>query len=151
MYAHDAFATVSNEPKPGKKYFSVCEANEALNYVSRVADDITNRYQRAVEVRRRIEQPDGNSPLEQLRDEYESLMDELNEFIDELALVGVELKDFERGLIDFPALHDGREVYLCWKRGEESVHAWHEVDAGFDGRQDVRALHQATSEASHDV
>jgi len=141
MHAHDAFATVSSEPKPGKKYFSIGEANEALNYVSRVANDIADRYQRAVEVRRRIERPGTNKSLKRLRDEYESLMDELNEFIDELALVGVELKDFERGLIDFPALHEGREVYLCWQRGEGSIHAWHEVDAGFAGRQDVQTLH----------
>jgi len=50
------------------------------------------------------------------------------------------LKDYEMGLIDFPAVHQGREVYLCWKLGEKQIVAWHEVDAGFSGRRDVKEL-----------
>jgi hypothetical protein len=47
------------------------------------------------------------------------------------------LRDLERGLVDFPALRDGREVYLCWVEGEEDISYWHELDAGFDGRQQL--------------
>ncbi|HUX86133.1 MAG TPA: DUF2203 family protein [Chloroflexota bacterium] len=39
------------------------------------------------------------------------------------------------GLVDFPAERDGRVVYLCWRRGEDQIHYWHELDAGFAGRQ----------------
>ena len=140
MRTQNASSDVQNAPKPGKKYFTVEEASRALKFVSRVADDISDRYRQAVQVRERIEQPEPGNQLDQLRDQYENLMDELNEFIDELVLVGVELKDFERGLIDFPCLHEGREVYLCWQRGEEGISAWHEIDAGFTGRQDVGVL-----------
>lgn len=140
MSTEHASITVANRPKPGKKYFTVQQANQALEYVSRVVDDITDRYRQAVEIRQQIEQVAPDQTLEDLRDSYEGLMDQLNEFIDELALVGVELKDFERGLIDFPALHEGREVYLCWHRGEQSIVAWHEIDSGFAGRQDVAQL-----------
>lgn len=49
--------------------------------------------------------------------------------------LGVEIKDFERGLCDFPSLRDGRVVYLCWMRGEDSIEWWHDLDAGFAGRQ----------------
>jgi len=45
------------------------------------------------------------------------------------------VKDLTIGLIDFVALHDGREVYLCWQYGEESIQFWHEIEAGFAGRQ----------------
>ena len=140
MSGENAAATVISPPKPGKKYFALDEAERALPYVRRVADDIADRYERAVSVRQRIEQTDMEDPLEELRDEYEKLMDQLNGLIDELGLVGVELKDFERGLIDFPSLHEGREVYLCWQRGEDTIQAWHEVDTGFAGRQEIATL-----------
>lgn len=140
MSGENAFATVVNSLKPGMKYFTLDEAERALPYVRRVADDIADRYERAVSVRHRIEQTDMEDSLEEMRHEYEKLMDQLNGLIDELGLVGVELKDFERGLIDFPSLHEGREVYLCWQRGEDTIQAWHEVNAGFSGRQEVGAL-----------
>ena len=54
----------------------------------------------------------------------------------ELDEMGVQIKDFERGLIDFPAMRDGKVVLLCWQLGEnEELSWWHDVDAGFAGRQ----------------
>jgi hypothetical protein len=47
----------------------------------------------------------------------------------------VVLRDLDRGLVDFPAMRDGREVYLCWEEGEDEIAFWHEPDAGFAGRQ----------------
>ena len=47
----------------------------------------------------------------------------------------IQIKDLDRGLIDFPAYHDGREVYLCWERGEEGIEFWHELDDGYAGRE----------------
>ena len=49
--------------------------------------------------------------------------------------LGVEVKDLDMGLVDFPSLREGREVYLCWKVDEPTVAFWHELDAGFRGRQ----------------
>ena len=55
--------------------------------------------------------------------------------LSELEDLGVQLKDFERGLIDFPSLRDGRVVLLCWQLGEgDELEWWHDVDAGFAGR-----------------
>jgi len=55
--------------------------------------------------------------------------------IAELEALGVQLKDFDRGLVDFPSLRDGKVVLLCWQLGEgEEVEWWHEMDAGFAGR-----------------
>jgi hypothetical protein len=50
---------------------------------------------------------------------------------------GIVLRDLDRGLIDFPSLRDGREVYLCWVEGEDDIGYWHELDEGFDGRQPI--------------
>jgi|SRR6185369_927467 hypothetical protein len=53
----------------------------------------------------------------------------------ELEALGVQLKDFERGLVDFPSLREGRIVLLCWQLGEgDELEWWHDVDAGFAGR-----------------
>jgi hypothetical protein len=49
----------------------------------------------------------------------------------------IVLRDLDRGLIDFPAMRDGREVYLCWIDGEPDIGYWHELDAGYAGRQEV--------------
>jgi hypothetical protein len=43
----------------------------------------------------------------------------------------------DQGLVDFPHLKEGREVYLCWKHGEEDIRYWHEIDAGFAGRKRI--------------
>jgi hypothetical protein len=47
----------------------------------------------------------------------------------------IVLRDLDRGLVDFPAMRDGREVYLCWIDGEPDIEFWHELDAGYAGRQ----------------
>ena len=50
--------------------------------------------------------------------------------------LGVQLKDYDRGLIDFPSMREGRVVLLCWQLGEgDEIEWWHEVDGGFSGRQ----------------
>jgi hypothetical protein len=56
----------------------------------------------------------------------------------ELRQLGIELKDHYIGLIDFPCRLNGREVYLCWRLGEADVAFWHELDAGFAGRQKLQ-------------
>jgi hypothetical protein len=60
---------------------------------------------------------------------------ELRESMLELRALEVVLRDLDRGLVDFPALREGREVYLCWQEGEDRIGFWHEPDAGFAGRR----------------
>ena len=67
---------------------------------------------------------------------YINLLAKIGERAGELEALGVQLKDYERGLIDFPSMRDGRVVLLCWQMGEgDEVSWWHDVDAGFAGRQ----------------
>lgn len=65
----------------------------------------------------------------------ERLVEQLNERLARLNAWGVELKGLDEGLIDFPSEREGRVVYLCWRLGEERIAWWHELDAGFGGRQ----------------
>lgn len=58
-----------------------------------------------------------------------------SEAIQEIEQLGVHIKDFRTGLVDFPYDRDGRIVYLCWKPDEDEIGWWHETDAGFAGRQ----------------
>ncbi|MDT4898557.1 MAG: hypothetical protein QOH25_3634 [Acidobacteriota bacterium] len=67
---------------------------------------------------------------------YVSLLIELLASTGEIETLGVQLKDYARGLIDFPSLRDGRVVLLCWQMGEgDQIEWWHDVEAGFAGRQ----------------
>ncbi len=63
--------------------------------------------------------------------------DKMNSLVCELSDIGCELKDWECGLVDFPARLDDRDVFLCWKLGEEQVSQWHEIHAGFTGRESI--------------
>jgi hypothetical protein len=60
---------------------------------------------------------------------------ELRESMLELRDRDIVLRDLDRGLVDFPALRDGREIYLCWEEGEAEIAFWHDPDAGFGGRR----------------
>ncbi len=53
----------------------------------------------------------------------------------ELSEAGIQVKDLEAGLVDFPHLRQGEEVFLCWKLGEETIGYWHELESGFAGRK----------------
>ena len=68
--------------------------------------------------------------------DYVQALAALAEASGELEGLGVQLKDYERGLIDFPAMRDGRVVLLCWQLGEgDELEWWHDLEAGFAGRQ----------------
>ena len=73
----------------------------------------------------------GSATLSKLLPDF----DRLHELLHQIQEMDIEVKDLVTGLIDFVALKDGREVYLCWKYGEEQIQFWHEIEAGFQGRQ----------------
>lgn len=67
--------------------------------------------------------------------EVERLTNALNAGLHQLNDLGVELKGLEMGLVDFRAIKHGHEYYLCWRLGEPRIAYWHELDAGYAGRQ----------------
>jgi hypothetical protein len=69
------------------------------------------------------------------RAEMESHMQRVRESIAEIDSIGVQVKDIESGLLDFPCRLDDQVVLLCWRMGETSIEYWHTVEAGFKGRQ----------------
>jgi hypothetical protein len=136
--------------KPAKKYFTVEQANATLPLVraivgdiSRLAHDLRERQRRMARLRDPGREGalgrDYLEELEQMEADFEADRERLQGYVRELSALGVELKDYFLGLIDFLARRDGRDVYLCWRLGEGDVEHWHELDAGFAGRQKLFA------------
>jgi hypothetical protein len=69
------------------------------------------------------------------RAEVEEHLKQVQESIAEIDAIGVQVKDLDSGLLDFPCRIDGQVVLLCWRMGERAIEHWHTVDAGFQGRQ----------------
>jgi len=126
-----------------RKTFCVEEANRALPFVTRVVSDIVDLHEQIVLCRRtmeRIEMGLHGGDQRVYEAEYRTSMTRLRDLVHELDLVGVDLLDFERGLISFPTLHDGREAALSWHLGEQEVAYWHEPEGGMDSRVPIASL-----------
>jgi len=126
------------------KFFTVDEANRTLPLVGRIVADIVATHQRLLaridEYRAYGQHTEAfKARRRELEEEMRELTDRVNGFVAELEEIGVEFKGFEEGLVDFHGMLDGRAVLLCWKIGEENIEWWHEVDAGYRGRQRLPA------------
>lgn len=123
------------------RVFSLTEANRSLVLVRRIVADIVANVARLMDLRNKREELSRAVPIDDqiqvLQRESETIVAKLNSLQAELTEIGVELKDWESGLVDFPGLHEGRKVWLCWKLGEEGIAFWHEHDEGFRGRKAI--------------
>ncbi len=126
-----------------KKLFTLEQANSSLVLLRRIVAEIMQEYGKLLELEEIIdsaEKTDSYSRLESARQSLVQSVDVLQTCLDELDQIGVELRDFSRGIVDFPYLHKGRVISLCWLFGEAKVSHWHERDAGFACRQPVSLL-----------
>ncbi len=123
------------------QYFTLQEANEALNIIRPLMDEVQMIRQKILE-----NQPEawpaieksagngGNRALSNLVQDFEKL----DALVHQIQDTGAQIKDINTGLLDFSALKNGREVYLCWQHGEDDIQYWHEIEAGFTGRQPIQ-------------
>jgi hypothetical protein len=126
-------------------YFTPAEANAQLERVRPAAEALVahrRAMSKAAERRARLVQRiAGNGgdfdPQEPrtLEEQFEREGEAVARCIQELETLGVQVKDLDRGLVDFPALREGEEVLLCWQVGEDEVAFWHGVEEGFAGRK----------------
>ena len=121
------------------KWFTVADANRALPLVSRVARDVAATYARLEELRRQRQAPVGadRQTAEECERQARRAAERLDEFAGELGELGVQLKNLELGLVDFPGRRNGRRIMLCWKLGEPQVRFWHDAGAGFADRRPI--------------
>jgi hypothetical protein len=123
-----------------KRYFTVEEANrliprleKALSEIKTLRRELTTLGGELTPMFEVIYQNGGHpkSP------EFIKRVGQFREGIDRIHAYGCLIKDLDPGLIDFPHMRDGREVYLCWRSGEREILYWHDVDTGFAGRQPI--------------
>lgn len=122
------------------KLFTVEEANSLLPDVRPIVRSIQRAHRRVTTMRSAAKQAaegaesGGGGMLAGAR--YAELLMELSAAASQLEALGIQLKDYNHGLIDFPSMRDGRVVLLCWKADEgDNIEWWHDVEAGFAGRQ----------------
>jgi hypothetical protein len=78
-----------------------------------------------------------SSEQRELHAAIEKVARDINNFLEELEQIGCLFKGFEEGLVDFYGQLEGRDIFWCWKVGEERIEHWHEVEEGYSGRQPV--------------
>lgn len=122
------------------RYFTLQEANAALTVIRPLMDEV-----QAIRLDLLARQPDvwpvveraagngGSRTASKLVREFERF----DALVHQIQATGALFKDINLGLLDFPALKDGREVYLCWKYGEGEIAHWHEIELGYAGRQPI--------------
>lgn len=123
------------------RFFTLQSANRTLPLVRRIAEDIRALYptlRERVEAFQRVSIDTATkAELSELRSRIDDVARQINSCLAELDQIGCVFKGFEEGLVDFYTWYDGRPVLLCWKVGEPEIMHWHEVDAGFAGRQPI--------------
>lgn len=138
MNSQNAATAEPNAEPRRQRLFTIESANRALVLVRKVVQDIVDRYSELMRLRAECEELSAaittEDQLERLQERIEQATDALNKPCAELREIGCDLKDWAGGLIDFPAMHQGRKVWLCWRLGEPTVAHWHELDAGFASR-----------------
>jgi hypothetical protein len=125
------------------RFFTAAEAQRTLPLVRRIVADLMSEYPRWRAAVGRFEllsagaRADQGETAEQAaaRNEVTAAASRINEYLKELDAIGCVFKGFDAGLVDFYSLRDDRPVFLCWKLGEARIEHWHELDAGFGGRQ----------------
>jgi hypothetical protein len=131
-----------SEPRPARvheRHFTAEQANAALPSVKpllqrlRDARDLLTDEEAHAVLADAAQGNGGGEPGTQVGEAFL----EMRRLLLALQEAGIVVRDIDRGLIDFPAIIDGREVYLCWELGEDEVAWWHELDAGYRGRQQL--------------
>jgi hypothetical protein len=122
------------------KYFTLQQANEALASIRPWMDEIQAIRQQILvhqpEIWNVMEKSAGNGGNPTLSRMVKTF-DRLDDLIHAVQDAGAVIKDINTGLIDFPALRNGREVYLCWRFGEGDIAFWHAIEDGFAGRRSI--------------
>ena len=122
--------------------FTVDQANRTLPLVRKIVEDVVRQHrlwrEKILELDLVASAARASEPrehVEELEREAQTLAREIDSFQQELEHLGIQLKDRRIGLVDFPSEMNGRQILLSWRLGEPEVQFWHELDAGYAGRQ----------------
>ena len=128
-----------------QKYFTVDDANQKIPWLELKLQEIVSSNKNIKQLKMDLDNilrkrssnghSDTDQDVQDNRKEIDTSVDRLKSVVQEINDSGIILKDIDLGIVDFPAVWKGREVYLCWLLGESSIQFWHEIDIGFAGRQ----------------
>jgi hypothetical protein len=140
------------------RFYDIDEANEALPEVERILLDLRDQRAELIRLRDAVLQASGPDPeataahpgagepgsgaadMRLMRLRMQGLIDQMQAGVTRLVERDVMLREIETGLIDFPALANGRQIWLCWRLGDGLIDSWHELDDGFAGRRRLADL-----------
>lgn len=134
------------------RLISIEDANRMLPLLRQIVRDIMTNWELIIHKRTELETLEKGagsvevmtSPreredrLQAVKQELNVLIDRINAYIQEVEELGCFVEEFKRGIINFPSLHSGRKVFLCWKPDEGTVSHWHELDEGFNDRTRIQ-------------
>jgi hypothetical protein len=136
------------------RFFDIDEADAALAEVGPLCATLADQREELIRLRDRTlaaqrpatgAMPGAPAPLDEaearrIKLRMQGVIDQMAAAVARIDALGITLRDIERGLIDFPALVSGRQVWLCWQLGEDRIGSWHELDEGFGGRRPIAEL-----------
>ena len=121
-----------------QKHFTLDEARALLPQLRRIFKDAHRRrdvvQETDAELGKKLEQTGTDVGGEKVSGLLMDML-QLNLQLQRIQEMGVQIKDFDRGLLDFPHLREGREVFLCWELDEDDIEFWHDIDTGYAGRE----------------
>ena len=129
-----------------RRLFTVEQANYLIPWLERTFQRLTASMERLEELRERLgdiqrlqQRLNGSfsvyNDINDMQRDLEEMDKELQDIVNTIVGEGIIIRDIPSGLVDFPHLRNGREVYLCWISGEERIEYWHDTDRGFEHRQ----------------
>jgi hypothetical protein len=133
------------------RFFDIDAANDALEEVGPLLATLADQRAELIRLRdqtlaaRAAAATGGPADIDEdeaqrIRLRMQGIVDQMAAAVARIDALGITLRDIERGLIDFPALTGGRQVWLCWELGEEKVEFWHELDTGYGSRRPLIEL-----------
>jgi hypothetical protein len=129
------------------RYYRLDEANERLGDLRPLLEKLRDDRNAVAELQLKIRDVRSNNgsadhaaEIGRIEDEMRHIVERMKDAVDQVDEWGVALRDIGTGLIDFPALANGRPIWLCWRLGEADIGWWHEADQGFDSRRRLTEL-----------
>jgi hypothetical protein len=118
-----------------EKLYTPAEANELLPHLAPTLVELREKFEDASQIREAVAVAANSNGWSAKREEWSHTLARVAELIERLQEWEIQLRDISTGLVDFPALIEGQEAWLCWRLGEPEVAYWHPVETGFADRR----------------
>ena len=121
-----------------ERIFTLAEARSLISRLRPILEEVSEQWSRIKELHPEIQKARDKASFDGFSKfgvTYVESVSHLTFLLQQVKEMGVVVKDVDKGLCDFPYMRQGKVVYLCWQLGEESILYWHDIEAGFAGRE----------------